>query len=84
MYCILVIIFTFWKQWRNVSQDTGQLATDPLQDTRQEVFPNLVCTSGGSEAPQAAVACGWVLTNKVTPPFSLLFYWTPHLRKPEL
>lgn len=28
-----------------------------------EIFPNLVCTSGGSEAPQAAVACGWLLTK---------------------
>lgn len=86
MYCILVTIFTFWKQWKNVSQGTRQLATwrDPLQDTRREVFPNLVCTSGGSEAPQATTACVWILTNKVTPPFPLLFYWTPHPHKPGL
>lgn len=47
----------------------------------EEVFPNLACTSGGSEAPPVAAACGWLCTNEVTCPFSLPFYWTPQPHK---
>lgn len=83
MYCILDISFTFWKQWRNVSQGTGQPAPqrDPLQDTRD--LPKLGLHIRWQWGTTSS-SCMWLASHKVTPPFSLLFYWSPHPHQPGL
>lgn len=75
MYCILDISFTFWKQWRNVSQGTGQPAPqrDPLQDTRD--LPKLGLHIRWQWGTTSS-SCMWLASHSYTSFFSALLLVT--------
>lgn len=77
LYILCYLRNSFWKEQRNlVPQGAGEFATqrDPLQDRGSIPKHGLdLMWQWGSGM--------WLTLLKVTSPFSLRFYWTPHHRK---